>query len=100
MPAGGLAAGTRPLHVGGRDSPELQLHPPAVEQDGGGLVVHTCERGSAEGLGCKAPLSRPSSKGSPGAGWGCTGRVGGARPGLPRRLRVPPSSCHPRTAPR
>lgn len=92
--------GTRPLHVGGRDSPELQLHPPAVEQDGGGLVVHTCERGSAEGLGCKAPLSCPSSKGSLGAGWGCTGRVGGARPGLPRRLRVPPSSCHPRTAPR
>lgn len=78
-----LGGRTRPLHVGGRDSPELQLHPPAVEQDGGGLVVHTCERGSAEGLGCKAPLSRPSSKGSPGAGWGCTGRVGGPVPVSP-----------------
>ena len=28
------------------DSPELQLHPPAVQQDGGGLVVDACERGS------------------------------------------------------
>lgn len=54
VPVGG------PLHVGGRDSPELQLHPSPVQQDGGGLVVHACERGSAERLGCKAPLSCPS----------------------------------------
>lgn len=46
-----------PPHVQGSggtsDSPELQLHPPAVQQDGGGLVVDACERGSRQ-LKCQA----------------------------------------------
>ena len=68
LPESPRARTAPPSHLRGSggtpDSPELQLHPPAVQQDGGGLVVDACERGSRQ-LKCQAlPRSLVQVKGA------------------------------------
>lgn len=79
------------------DSPELQLHPPAVQQDGGGLVVDACERGSG-GLKAKHFHSYAQVKGADKRNSLTLGEKGlptGADPGLTETAGLGPARTLP-----